>query len=181
MKIVVFKITGAPCGMLMNNPAAMETPAGNGKVKAPKVYLTGKTEADTKAYKDEKGFLRAPAMAYRLALIQGAKGRKVGKAFASNLITGCVFPAEQWVRLLDAKTGKPKKDYDVHTEPVVVNDARVPRSRPLVTGWSGLLALELDDELIGEETVLELLNLAGKTVGVGDHRPVFGRFSAELV
>lgn len=180
MKIVVFKITGAPSGLLMNNPVSLlEVPAG-GKVKAPKSNLTGQAEADSKVYADEKGFLRFPAMAFRLCLIEGAAGRKVGKAFATKLVRGCVFPAEQWVRVLDAKSGKPKKDYEVHTEPVVIGDARVPRSRPLIRGWSCLLPLEIDEELIGADVVLELLRLAGKTVAVGDHRPVYGRFSAEL-
>ncbi|TAL38061.1 MAG: hypothetical protein EPN97_04300 [Alphaproteobacteria bacterium] len=191
MEIVVFKITGWTHGLLMNNPESMNMDEQDGKKKlAVKTHLTGQAEAETKVYKDEKGFLRFPAVAFRSAAVKGATGRKFGKVHASKAAKSFVFNAEQWVTIIDAKTGKPRKDWEVFTTGVVnpTTGGRTPRSRPLVKNWACLLPLEIDTELLSADNVLELLNQAGKAIGVGDFRPgcprgiggPYGRFSAQL-
>jgi hypothetical protein len=191
MEIVVFKITGKPHGLLMNNPASMrvETQKEAGKLKVKAAYAEGQEEADSKAYKDEGGFLRFPSMAFRSTLIRAGTGRKIGKKAAAGVVKGTVFPAEDWVQILDATTWKPTKEYLVHTMSVVMpTGGRIMRSRAQVKNWGCLVALEIDIELVDPKDILALLNLAGKTVGIGDFRPQcpkgvggpYGRFSAEF-
>lgn len=193
MQIVVFKVTGEPHGLLMNNPASMkpsEPAEGKGRLKVKDVPLEGKAEADTKVYLDENGYLRFPAMAFRSSMIRAATGRKFGKVSATTIAKGSLFPAEDWVHILDSRTWKKRREYEVYTCRVVnpTTHSGHPRSRPHVKNWACRLPLEIDDEIISAPDVLVLLNHAGKTVGVGDFRPIcpkgvggpYGRFKAEL-
>jgi len=62
--------------------------------------------------------------------------------------------------------------------PVIVNRARVVRIRPAFkAGWELEFTVEIIDEQIAPELVHDVLALAGKTVGIGDYRPRFGRFA----
>ena len=191
MKIVVFTITGWPHGLLMDNPASMAPPEKPGGIKAKVEQLSGREQADSKVYKDANGFLRFPAMAFRSALIAASAGRKFGKIAAGRVIKGSVFPAEEWVQILDAKSGKPRKEYDVVFSCRTVNRTTKGSnitSRPNTKNWSCKLALEVDDELVQDAPLLELLNMAGKTIGIGAYRPFcpvgvggpYGRFTAVI-
>jgi hypothetical protein len=177
----------------MNNPLSMK-PTAKQQLAVKAKNLEGQEEADTKVYTDEKGFLRFPAMAFRSALITASVGRKFGKSSASGVFKGSVFAAEDWVQILDSKTWKPRKDYEVDTRRVVnpSTGGSTPRSRPIVKNWACKLPLEVDEQLLGQQgmkDLLDILNHAGKTVGIGDFRPrcprgvggPFGRFSAELM
>ncbi len=64
--------------------------------------------------------------------------------------------------------------------PVVVQRARIIRTRPKLEKWALSFQIEYDDEEISKEVINELLVFAGKRVGIGDYRPEkggpFGRF-----
>ncbi len=62
--------------------------------------------------------------------------------------------------------------------PVVVQRARIVRIRPTFSpGWPLDFQIEVIDDQINETLLQDVLTLAGKTVGIGDYRPKFGRFS----
>lgn len=62
--------------------------------------------------------------------------------------------------------------------PVVVQRARIVRIRPAFsTGWELDFSIEVIDDEISSTLLQDVLTLAGKTVGIGDFRPKFGRFS----
>lgn len=62
--------------------------------------------------------------------------------------------------------------------PVVIQRARIVRIRPAFKpGWTLSFQIQVIDDQINEVLVQDVLTLAGKSVGIGDFRPKFGRFS----
>ena len=72
------------------------------------------------------------------------------------------------------------QDWEVDTRSVIVNRGRIMRSRPCFEKWALEFQLDIDDEEIPAEVVKDVLDHAGKRVGIGDFRPEkggsFGRF-----
>lgn len=63
---------------------------------------------------------------------------------------------------------------------VKVSTSKVMRTRPKVGDWSASLELEYDDAVMTFADVREVIEDAGRLVGVGDWRPKYGRFNAEV-
>lgn len=184
MKIVKYRITGmAP--ILMNNPESMK-PAAPGAGGTKSRIPTPKAEAEEKCYRDDKGNLQIPAVAFRAALLRAGTGRKIGKMTAWSVYSASVFHVGDFCTLLNPSTNKPLKKYDIDTRRAVVQKNGVLRSRARVDKWSCILILEVDDELMPNiDTLTEGLSLAGKIIGVLDFRIEkrgwFGKFKAELM
>lgn len=72
------------------------------------------------------------------------------------------------------------QEYEVDIRPVVIKRARIPRSRPMFRNWALSFHLEYDEEEIPKHVLKELLDYAGRRVGIGDFRPScggpFGKF-----
>lgn len=60
--------------------------------------------------------------------------------------------------------------------PVIINRARVMRYRPQLDTWALEFTLSILDDELHSSVVFEILQDAGKRVGIGDYRPKFGRF-----
>ena len=80
-------------------------------------------------------------------------------------------------------TDSPGTDkYEVDRRAVVnpSTGGRIVRTRPKLTTWQVQFALEYDDTLLSEKEVREILDNAGRRVGLLDFRPErkgpFGRF-----
>lgn len=182
MEIVTYKIEGVS-PLLQHNPAAMQSSSSKG-LSGKKVYIP-EEEAAAAVYKNERGEFVIPTIAFRSALLSGSKGRRIGKTAARAVLAGCVFPVEQECILLDQKNHKPIKGYKVHTCRAVVQRSGVMRSRPMFENWCCKLALEVDTEMLpNTDIVTQVLNIAGKIIGVMDWRPeklgIYGRFTAAL-
>lgn len=59
---------------------------------------------------------------------------------------------------------------------VVVNNARIPRMRPIFHEWSAVLAINYDTEVVIKDYLRQWVEVAGMYVGFGEQRPDFGRF-----
>lgn len=135
-------------------------------------------------YANGRGIFQ-PAAHFEAAMIAAATNFKVqgkrGKSY-KDLFKAAVFvtpdeipfnmevPAE-----LDTDGDKPLY---LDMRPVVVNRARVVRIRPAFKpGWELEFAIQVIDDSLHYEVVQDVLVLAGKTIGVGDYRPRFGRFT----
>ena len=59
---------------------------------------------------------------------------------------------------------------------VVVQRASNMRTRPRFNEWSCEFELEVDEDICDLEQVRQWLETAGSRVGLGDYRPMFGRF-----
>jgi len=186
MQEVKLKITGTS-PLLMNNPASMKS--GGGGLSTKKKEYIPEEEAAPKRYLTSDGeHLCFPVAGFLGGIIQKAcSGRKINKRFASAVVPGALFQLNELTVLLDPITNKPisADDYDIDVRRAVVGKAGVHRARPKVENWATELTLEFDDEFLDPQTILELVNLAGKIAGVGDFRPAkrgpFGRYSAELI
>lgn len=67
---------------------------------------------------------------------------------------------------------------------MVVNPAtrsRVLRTRPIFRDWGGTFQLSFDHEQVQPSQVRQLLDIAGRFAGLGDNRPVYGRFEVTEV
>jgi len=118
------------------------------------------------------------------ALIKAAAQFKIqgkrGKTY-KDLFQAAVFVSPDMIPLgvkvpdtLDADADKPLY---LDMRPVVINRARVVRIRPTFkAGWQLSFEITVIDDQIAPEMVHDILSLAGKTIGVGDFRPRFGRF-----
>lgn len=108
--------------------------------------------------------------------IQGKRGKTYKDLFrAAVFVTPDQIPHNVDVPAsLDADADKPLY---IDIRPVVVQRSRVVRMRPCFkAGWKLAFAVEVIDDTIHPELVHDILTLAGKTVGIGDFRPKFGRF-----
>jgi hypothetical protein len=181
------------CGvspLLQNNPAGTMSSEPSGITAGKKVYKD-EDEAKIRTYTNDEGRFVHPTAAFRAGMLVAASGRKISKKSAKAIIAGSVFPAEVEAVLIDDKD-KPLKSYALHKCRVVIGKSGVLRVRPMYKPWNLLLALEVDRELMPDLAVVtEILNVAGRIVGVGDNRPdtskgksgvgTFGRYQAKLV
>lgn len=57
---------------------------------------------------------------------------------------------------------------------------RVLRTRPKFDKWSVEFSLQFDESVFDRHQLVAILNVGGRMIGLGDYRPVFGRFEAEV-
>lgn len=136
-------------------------------------------------YSTSDGQIYQPGSHIEGALIKAAVGFKVtgkrGKSY-KDLFSANVFIDPDRIMHnmkvpdeLDADADKPLY---LDVRPVVVQRARVIRIRPtFAAGWQLSFTIVVNDDQIQPDLVQDVLMLAGKTVGIGDYRPRFGRFS----
>jgi hypothetical protein len=67
----------------------------------------------------------------------------------------------------------PAKNFEVDSRPVTIpsTKGRVMRHRPRFDDWSAKFRINLDDDQLDESTAQQLLEEAGRSIGVGDFRP----------
>lgn len=149
---------------------AMSTPAAAKK---------GKTARDPRNYDDDfiqaqhiavAGWNGIPCPAFRAAMIDACRtvGMVMTKAKMSVFILPDGFDKDDGTPLVKLISGKPEK-----TESLVRNDnggADI-RIRPMWREWEANVTIEYDEEMITGESVVNLLDRAGRQVGVGEGRP----------
>lgn len=135
-------------------------------------------------YATPDGDIYQPASHIEGALVRAAAQFKItgkrGKSY-KELFQGNVFVSPDAIphgvkvpESLDADADKPLY---LDVRPVIVNRARVVRLRPTFkSGWKLDFEIQVLDNQIASEIVNDILTLAGRTCGIGDFRPKFGRF-----
>jgi hypothetical protein len=181
VEVKVFRIK-SKTPLLQHNPAG--TMSKNDGMKTKKVP-TPEQEAIAGMYKNGKGVIQKTE-ALRSSLIGGSKGRKKGMRGMPSILMGAVFTVEPTVPLMrhDGKT--PIKTYDeITVDRAVVQRQGILRARPKFNEWQFDVALEIDTDFVTIEEVLTLLEIAGRTTGIGDWRPSkggsYGRYTVELI
>ena len=136
-------------------------------------------------YETADGMIFQPASHFEASMTTAAVNFKIsgkrGKTY-KDLFKATVFVTPEeipfGIPVPDALDADGDKPLYLDMRPVVVNRARVVRIRPTFKpGWELEFDIEVIDDQIAAELVQDVLTLAGKTVGVGDFRPKFGRFS----
>jgi hypothetical protein len=113
------------------------------------------------------------------ALVDAGRKRKLGKKITEGLfVTSSVNPiayngprdpAALWedggfVNRASAKVGM----------------ARVNRTRPQFSAWSASASIYLDTDVLDADDLRDVVDIAGRLVGLGNWRPRYGRFEGTL-
>ena len=181
VEVKVFRIKGKT-PLLQHNPAG--TMSKNEGMKTKKIP-SPEEEAIAGMYLDTKGFVIQKTEALRSSLIGGSKGRKKGMRGMPSILMGSVFTAEPTVPLV-RHNGERIKTYDeITVDRAVVQRQGILRARPKFNEWQFDAPLEIDTDFVTVEEVLTLLQICGRTTGIGDWRPSrggsYGRFTVELI
>lgn len=97
------------------------------------------------------------------------------------VVPGAVFVVEEHITI--CSNGRPVEDFEVDSRPVTIpsTKGRIMRHRPRFDAWDMVFHLEVDPSKLPIELVHQLLEEAGRSIGIGDFRPAkggpFGRFA----
>lgn len=126
-------------------------------------------------YRAEDGTIAVPGEYLRMAIIGAAKFRQDPRSprkSAQDLFKAAV------VAITPLATTKAKTwDYEDRRR-VVIQRAGITRTRPAMkSGWTITVQLLVNlPEYVSPQLLNEVIQQAGKLIGIGDFRPTFGRF-----
>lgn len=173
----------------------------NGKLADPTYSYTKALKSLTTQFKRNKTdefYIQHAALEWRGSLYLNAKDQII---VPTDLLLACLIKAGKRQRQGDlVKVGcfvendavleysGPKeldKLYEVDAfrdvRMVVVNKARVSRCRPRFDDWGLSFTMTYDSEQLKQSEIEGLLNAAGRYCGLGDNRPMYGRFEVVSV
>jgi hypothetical protein len=171
--IVNVKLEGTS-PLLQNRFAAEGMPAPKATVKNMSKITD---DVDSKLYKDSDGNIYQPST-HIIGTMKKAGARfqipGQGKLTYKNMIGSGVI-----IVTPDAIVHN-NQEWETDSRSVIIGRARIIRQRPVFKDWSIDFQLDIDEEEINGEVVKDILDHAGKRVGIGDFRPEkggsFGRF-----
>lgn len=141
---------------------------------------TPREQAEACLHTDEGGNPIMPQPNIMSCIIEAGKFFKNGKSkittLKTSLLPSCVFLLEPYYKL------EHDEPWDVDARPVRIptTGGRIIRYRPCFQDWKVSFAIELDETELGMKLLREILDAAGKKVGLCDFRPgtkgPFGRF-----
>lgn len=139
-----------------------------------------------KFYSDGSGQIYQPASHIEGALVKaavnfkvaGKRGKSYKDLFSANVIVDPINIPHVGFTVPEALSTDADQPLYIDMRPVIVQRARVVRMRPAFkSGWELEFEISVTDDEIQPGLVQDVLTLAGKTVGIGDYRPKFGRFN----
>jgi hypothetical protein len=142
--------------------------------------LPPREAAERSAYRTDKGDLYLPAANLLSAIVQAGQFTKVGRKQLTTAKSSIV-PAAVGLSPPELMFGT--RTFEVDSRPVVMaaaGGARVMRHRARLDEWKLRFDLLLDETMIAPEAARQLVDDAGRKIGIGDFRPArrgpFGRF-----
>lgn len=121
-----------------------------------------------------------PVEVWEAAFIGGSKKIKAGQKAQAGL-----FTAENAILSFDGDDLTIdqlwERDQNRYTTGVRIQRNKVMRTRSRFNQWSTKITLVFDDQVLNKAEVVEITNLTGSLVGIGDWRPKFGRFASKLL
>lgn len=111
---------------------------------------------------------------------EAAKTKKLGKIFreALRIPDNPVFHFEHETLPPD-KLFKLDEYKDFRT--VKIQRSKVLRCRPIFNEWSCEIEVWFEETRLNEQEIIEVVNYAGRYIGLCDYRPKYGRFEVEGV
>lgn len=183
MKTLVFQIESIVPLLMHDDKTANPLNEYTKKLKS----LTGKrkkTDEDHAAIAEvewnaslyyENGNYIIPTKVIEATLLASAKQFKKG-----TLLKQCVIVADDMILEFKDANLKPEKLYKkleyVDMRTVKIGQAKTTRCRPKFDNWKGEFTVILDEEKLNAEEIEQIVNNAGKYVGMCDYRPRYGRF-----
>ena len=126
-------------------------------------------------YIDKKGRIIIPSANIEGAIIAGAKKSKLGSSFKSAVMVNEDAVLDYGEQLTPEELWAKAETY-ASVLPVIVNNSRIMRTRPIFTRWALGFSIDFDDEQITHQQLTKAIRDAGRYVGLCDYRPKFGRF-----
>jgi hypothetical protein len=153
--------------------AASEATSGT---RGHKEYLPPDEDAQQRLYMNGHGpFI--PAENIRQSIITAASRHRIGRRAATSDVAAACYITPFELPL--------KGEWHTDSRAVVIKatGGRILRHRPMFDEWGIDFQMEIDASLISEKLIQNVLEDAGKLVGIGDFRPArkgpYGRFSVE--
>jgi len=169
--------------LLMNRfteAAEIKVSSGTSAAVKSKSKLSPREQAATKAYADDDGNLFIPGPNIFACIIQAGTFHKIGKKSVTTLKSSLIPAA---VSLTDIVCDLDTKDFEVDSRSVVIpsTGGRIMCHRPRLDSWACSFTLEVDEDMFHTDFVREIVEDAGRKVGLGDFRPSrkgpFGKFA----
>ena len=169
IKITVEGLTPLICNRFTDE-AAMKATSGN------KIGLVGdkgtpKEIAESKLYTDSKGKEIVPGPNLFRCLIDAGKFFKAGKSKVTTIKTSLLPACVELVELeLPITT---KEGWQVDTRPVRIpsTGGRILAHRPMFHDWKLSFTCVVDSELMAIKLFRDIVDAAGRRIGLGDFRP----------
>lgn len=165
--------------LLMHSPESMHR--ADDKALGRKVIPSPEEEATASRYLLPDGNFYVPAIAVRSSMLQGARGYRIGKRPAREILAGAIILTDEVFPLM--RNGKPisGSDYTIDSRRAVVQRQGVIRSRAKIElPWQLEAVFGYNSQLANLEQIRMALNNAGQIAGLLDGRPGsglwFGRF-----
>jgi len=140
-----------------------------------------KEDAEAAMYRDKDGKIAIPSINLLSSLRKAATDYKVpGKArktFRDLIFSGVQF-ASAYIPL-NCNGTKPEKAWEIDLQPVNIQRAKIIRARPRFDEWSLSFQMEIVDDLIQPKVLQDMLESAGRFIGLCDYRPLFGLFKVD--
>lgn len=132
-------------------------------------------DLESYVYRNDKGELAIPGEYLRMAIIGAAKFRQDPRSprkSAMDLFKAAVVSVSPLASL-----GVKSWDYEDRRR-VVIQRSAITRTRPAMkAGWVVKIQLQVNlPEYVSPTLLNEVIQQAGKLIGIGDFRPTFGRF-----
>jgi len=146
--------------------------------KQPKTARDPEGDAAAACYRTDKGEYGIPLVAFKAALI-GAAHKDFG--LEKTLLRKALFvPTSDSGGIIPIET----EDYILREDIVRVGIGQTDiRYRPQFTTWRANIVIQIDTELLKPEDIVNLVNRAGFSVGIGEWRPEkggeWGRFELD--
>lgn len=144
---------------------------------------TPREQAEKKLYADEAGKLHLPAPNIFRAIIDAGAFHKAGRAKITTHKSSLVPAAVAIVELacpIHVAGGPPRWEVDSRSVVIPSTGGRIMCHRPRLDQWAISFTLEVDTGMFTLPLVRQLVDDAGKRIGLGDFRPArkgpFGRF-----
>lgn len=141
--------------------------------------------ANSRVYKDAQGRPYVPGVNLMACLIAAgvflrADGKRQFSTAKSSILPGLITLEESDIMLLD-REGKPAAwEVDMRRGVNPNGNEAVAVVRPRFDEWTMTFHLNIVDEQVPESKIRDLVDIAGRSIGLGDFRPArkgtFGRF-----
>lgn len=140
-------------------------------------------EARGSCWETEDGRLGVPTAAVWRSIQDSAKVDKLGKAVGQALLFD---PVVQPITVGGRKWSCDEYINDtngayIDYRSVKVGTSRTMRARPIISaGWESTFQFELITEVLDPHLLAPVIDRAGRLFGVGDYRPTYGTYRAEV-
>jgi hypothetical protein len=150
--------------------------SGDGELPPEAKFVAGSRdyteEWEGALYKMEDGTVYQPSDHIENSLVKAASNFQItgrGKKTYKDLVKAAIIIDPVFIPHKFQK-------FDIDRRAVRVGRSRVIRQRPCFHQWQLCFELQITEEQLPGKVVKEILDYAGRYVGIGDFRPKFGRF-----